>query len=69
MVFDPSRFVQKFRCLMVVTVATAAIASAGCGGDNPSNLAGTIDPQPRPSKTPSAKAPSPDKVNETNGQR
>jgi hypothetical protein len=41
---------------VLVGALVAALASAGCGGDNPSRLAGTIEPQGRPSTTPGVKS-------------
>ena len=57
MMIRPCRLVLTVEFSMIVAIASASLAFPGCGGDNPSQFAGTIEPEPKRSKSPDAKSP------------
>ncbi len=70
MMMIPHRIALTVKFLVILAVASSALASAGCGGDNPSSLAGTIDlPDKKVAPPPVLKAPANNKANPKKSNR
>jgi hypothetical protein len=70
MMMSPQRLALTVKCLMIFAIASSALASAGCGGDNPSSLAGTIElPDKKIAPPPVLKSPAKNKANPKKSNR